>query len=243
MHKTVSVSSAGIRIVSNDVHIWLAKLEQPDQYVSRFASVLSSEEQIWSAGYRLKRCRKQFIVARGVLRTLLGFYLSAEPDRIEFCYSPYGKPYLAENCYKETIQFSSAYSHELALYAFTPSRRVGVDLELVRKIPYVEQMAAQSFSPVESAALRMSPKSLKLKVFFDFWTRKEAYGKAIGTGLIDLAPEEPTCKINADRDGRRAWSLTSFTPASGYTAALAVEGHDCRIHHFQFLPQEFARVR
>jgi 4'-phosphopantetheinyl transferase len=116
---------------------------------------------------------------------------------------------------------------------------VGVDLELVRKIPYVEQMAAQSFSPLESAALRMFPKSLKLKVFFDFWTRREAYGKAIGTGMINLEPEEPSCEINADRDGTRAWSLTSFTPASGYAAALAVEGHDHHIHHFQFLPQEF----
>jgi 4'-phosphopantetheinyl transferase len=246
LHKTVSVNSARMRarprIAGNDVHVWLAKLEQPDQYVLRFASILSNEEQIWSAGFRLKRYRKRFIVARGVLRAILGFYLNSEPDRIEFCYSPYGKPYLTEGYYKEPIQFSSAHSHELALYALTLSRRVGVDLELVRKIPYVEQMAAQSFSPLESAAFRMSPKSRKLKVFFDFWTRKEAYGKAIGTGLMDLAPEEPTCEINTDRDGTRGWSLKSFTPASGYTAALAIEGHDYHIHHFQFLPQEFARV-
>lgn len=231
-----------MRIASSDVHIWLAKLKQPDPYVLKLASTLSNEEQIWSAGFRLKKHRKKFIVARGVLRTILGFYLNAEPDRIGFCYGPYGKPYLTEGYYTEAIQFSLAHSHELALYAFTLSRRVGVDLELVRKIPYFEKIAAQSFSPLKSAALRMFPKSLKLKVFFDLWTRKEAYGKAIGTGLIDLAPEEPTCEINADRNGTPSWSLTSFTPASGYTAALAVEGHDYHTHHFQFLPQEFARL-
>ena len=87
--------------------------------------------------------------------------------------------------------------------------------------------------------LRALPSRLKTEGFFNCWTRKEAYVKAVGLGLslpldqfdVSLAPSEPAALLRTGDDEREAtrWSLRELTPAEGYTAALAVEGHDWQL--------------
>lgn len=224
-----------VRLKDNDVHVWRARLEQPDLCIREFASVLSEKERNRVASLRFERHRKRFIVGRAVLRTILASYLNAEPGQLQFCYGPHGKPYLAERSCNETVQFNLAHSNELVLYAFTAKRKVGVDLEYIHFIPDVEKMVTRFFP--EGKNLRMLPNSQKLRAFFNHWTRTEAYTKAVGTGLAQsfdcfdasLAREEPACPSR--------WSITSFMPAPDYTASLVVEGHDCVLHYFEFMPR------
>ena len=107
-------------------------------------------------------------------------------------------------------------------------------------------MAARFLSSQDNAIFRTLPNSQSLKAFFDFWTRKEAYCKAIGIGLAQLydgvgmppISEEPAQAFNIEENAREAcrWSITSFAPAPKYTATLAVEGQDLDLHYFQFVP-------
>jgi 4'-phosphopantetheinyl transferase len=123
----------------------------------------------------------------------------------------------------------------VALYAVTRAREVGIDVELIRSDLKIEQIAERFFSHHEIATLRALPTELRQSAFFRCWTRKEAYIKATGKGLslpldqfeVSLTPGEPAALLSTQPDPNEAqrWSLRELTPAPGYAAALAVEGH------------------
>lgn len=195
--------------------------------------------------FRFERDRRRFIVGRGVLRTILGRYLGVEPDKVQFRYSPRGKPYLAERFDSYGLRFNLAHSHELALYAFTRDREIGVDLEYVRPMPDAVEIATRFFSTRENAVFRVLPKSQELEAFYNCWTRKEAYLKATGDGLarpldqfaVSLTPGEPARLLHVEKDLLQEiarWSFQALKPAFSYVAAVAVEGHDWRLVCWQW---------
>ncbi|HSN88888.1 MAG TPA: 4'-phosphopantetheinyl transferase superfamily protein, partial [Thermoanaerobaculia bacterium] len=108
------------------------------------------------------------------------------------------------------------------------------DIEFLKPMPDCEQIAERFFSASERDVLRELPADRKEEAFFNCWTRKEAYLKAVGTGLavpldsfdVTLAPGEPprmlTLEGNAERAAR--WFFQHFRPAENYIGALAIEG-------------------
>ena len=76
--------------------------------------------------------RKRWIVARGLLRAILGGYLDMRPDRLQFCYGPNGKPARTRQLGGEVFRFNLSHSYGLALYAVTQGREIGIDLERIR---------------------------------------------------------------------------------------------------------------
>ena len=134
----------------------------------------------------------------------------------------------------DAIRFNMSHSHGVALYAVTRDREVGIDVEFIRRDLEVEQIAERFFSPRETATLRALPTALREHAFFLCWTRKEAYIKARGEGLslpldqfdVSLIPGGPAALLSAHPDSSEAlrWSLQELPLASGYVAALALEG-------------------
>ncbi len=226
-----------INLPSNDVHVWLVPLDQ--LHVRQLATTLSEEEFARADRFHFCRERERFIACRGVLRTILSRYSCIEPRQLRICYGPYGKPCLEEEVEKDKLQFNLSHSQGLALYAFTRGRKIGVDLEYIRRMPDFGQIAARFFSQNENSALNALPESQRQEAFFNCWTRKEAYIKAIGDGLmhplnsfdVSLAPGEPARLLNVEGDPEKAsrWSLKSLNPAPGYVAALAVAGQDWQL--------------
>ncbi|HEY7414459.1 MAG TPA: 4'-phosphopantetheinyl transferase superfamily protein [Ktedonobacteraceae bacterium] len=217
-----------------EVHVWLAELEQPARTVQQLASVLSEDESLRARRFYFERDRRRFIVARGVLRRILGWYLDLPPALLQFTYGPRGKPSLLAASGGERLRFNVSHSHELALYAVTRDRELGVDIEFMRPLDDAENIARHFFSASEQATLRSLPASLKHQAFYNCWTRKEAYIKATGEGLsqpldefdVSLAPGEPAklLSVVGKPDEVRRWSFEALQPPAGYAAALAVEG-------------------
>lgn len=235
---------ACLTLSTNDVHIWRATLDRPALVVQQLAQTLSKGERMRAGRFHFEKDSKHFIIGRGILRAILGLYLDTEPSRLQFCYGSRGKPYLAGESAKVDLRFNLAHSHGLALYAFTRGREIGVDVEYIRHVPDIEQIAATFFSARENAVLHALPASQRQKAFFNCWTRKEAYIKAIGNGLaqsldrfdVSLTPGEPARLLSLEGDAEEAslWSLKAWAPAAGYVAALAVEGHYWRLACWQF---------
>ncbi len=235
---------ADLALSSDDIHVWRASLDQPASRFQRLAQTLSEDERLRAGQFYFEQDRKRFIASRGLLKTILGCYLDIEPSRLQFCYGSRGKPALAETPVGGTLRFNLSHSQGLALFAVTRDREIGVDLERVRAISEAEQIAERFFSARENAVFRAVPMSKKQEAFFNCWTRKEAYVKASGDGLalpldqfdVSLAPGEPAALLNAKGDPQEAsrWSLQELVPASGYVAALAVEGHGWRLACWQW---------
>lgn len=233
-----------LTVGSDEVHVWCVTLDQTASRVQSLQHTLSPDERRRAERFYFEQDRTRFIICRGLLRTILGGYLGIEPSRLRFCYGPRGKPALAEISGGDTLRFNVSHSHGLALYAVTGGREIGIDLEHIRPIPEALQIAERFFSAHENAVLRTLPTSQKLEAFFNGWTRKEAYIKARGEGLtlpldqfdVSLAPGEPAALLSTKGDLQEAsrWSIQELTPASGYVAALAVEGHSWRLKCWQW---------
>lgn len=228
-------SPTNLVVSENDVHVWRADLNIPAWRLNLLAQTLSSDEQQRAERFYFEQDRMHYIAGRGLLRTILGRYLDLEPSKLEFCYSSRGKPALVNTNSGETLYFNLSHSNGLALYAVTRSRSIGIDLEHVRPMPDAEKLAQRFFSPQEYAVISTLLPEQKQEAFFNAWTRKEAYLKATGDGLagleqveVSVTPGEPPelLSIQGDRQIASQWSVYQLTPAPGYIAALAVEGHD-----------------
>jgi 4'-phosphopantetheinyl transferase len=194
---------------ADDVDIWRAALdEQPDDVVRALQALLSRDETERAAGFFFERDRQRFVVARGILRMLLGRYLSCRPDEVVFSYGPNGKPALDP---ETGLYFNVAHSEGLALYAFTRVGEVGIDVERMRDLPDWEQVAESAFSSHELAQLRACPPDQRRDEFFRAWARQEAVLKALGTGLGAIA----------EAGAESAFNVYPLDAGPGFAAALA----------------------
>jgi 4'-phosphopantetheinyl transferase len=232
--------SPPLTLLPEEVHVWRAFLDPPETYVQDLYETLNADEQKRADRFYFPHDRRHFIVARGVLRALLGSYLGREPRQLEFCYSSYGKPSLVEDQVGgRTFHFNVTHSQGIALYAVAWDRQVGVDVEWLRPDFGAEQIAKRYLSPNETAVLRALPPERRIEAFFTCWTRKEAYIKARGKGLslnldqfdVSLAPGEPAAVLATRDDPQQAsrWAMQHLDPGPGYVGALAVEGQSWRL--------------
>lgn len=218
----------------DEVHLWVVPLGISAEKSCYFKSILSLDEQERAGRFRKIRDAQRYVAARGSLRSLLGGYLTIEPDRLRFAYGPSGKPRLAGEETLTSIKFSVSHSDDLALFGFARAHKIGVDVERIRPDIDVEDLAARYFSPSELKKLRALPVDQKRVAFYCGWTRKEAYLKAQGKGIsfgldrveVSLTPGEPAMilKVSGDRDVSQRWIVQHLSPAPGYIGAAAVEG-------------------
>lgn len=229
---------------NNEVHVWRASLKLEDPYVYSLKQILSAVEQARAERFHFQKDRERFIVAHGLLSLILSRYLNVEPSQLRFCYNRYGKPALASESGSNGLRFNLSHSHEVALYAITRGREVGVDIEHIRSDMAEAQVAKRFFSAREIAEFRSLPPKMQTEGFFNCWTRKEVYVEARGEGLtlpldqfdVSLAPGEPAALLSTNDDPEEASRrcLQDSSPGPGYVAALAVEGHNWRLKCWQW---------
>ena len=161
-----------------------------------FSQLLAPDETARAARFHFDHLQRRFILSRGALRILLGHYLDIAANRIEFRYGSRGKPSLAAPA---GIHFNASHSGDVALFAFTLHCEIGVDVEEMRPISDMREIASRFFCAEESTELMALPADERERAFFLCWTRKEAYLKAVGEGLyaplndfcVTLRPGEP----------------------------------------------------
>ncbi len=221
-----------LEIAGRDVIVCPVPLDGSDGTVARFRSILAPEETARASRFRFDSLERSYILSRGALRVLLARWTGASPQSIRFSYGPQGKPSLLPS--GDGIQFNASHSGDLALFAFTIGRELGVDVEKMRPMPDMQDVALRFFSAEEAAELMALPAGQREKAFFRCWTRKEAYIKATGEGLsadlrsfrVTLRPgESPRWTSLAARGPvAQPWTLHNLTLPprySDYSAALA----------------------
>lgn len=219
-------------LTCNDVHVWQTSLRTSAARHDQFYATLAPDERARAARFHFPEHRARFIAAHGALRDILSRYLNLPADQLTFSTNPHGKPTLADPNHA-WLQFNLSHSGDLALIAVARDHPVGIDVEHLTPPADFPRLVEQFFSANENAAFRALPESRRAAAFFAGWTRKEAYVKALGTGVslpldqfdVTMDPDAPA-RLLADRRHPHhveTWFLHTFTPAPAYLASLAIE--------------------
>jgi len=225
-----------------EVHVWRLFLEPPPAALARILASLAPDERERAESFVFERDRVRFVAARGALRAILGSYLGISAGAVRFRYGARGKPALAGTGAAEAIEFNLSHSDTLGLAAFAVGARLGVDLERLRAVDDADGIAERFFSPRERAEYGSLEAHERVIGFFNCWTRKEAYVKAVGDGLaipldafdVSLAPGDDPRLISIAGAPASAWTLYALLPARDYAAALAVEGSGWQIRRWDW---------
>lgn len=214
------------------------------------ADSLSGEERRRAEACASPHLRRRQVVGRGRLRALLGAYLGPAPASLVFEHGPFGKPELGDGCCgspARRMRFNLAHAGDRALLALAWNRSLGIDLEPIRPLEAMADLAREVCSETEQAELRSLPERERAAAFLRAWTCKEAVAKGLGLGLglplgtlEVLVPGGPPARLRpcaaavpcdsgsaaASEGGTDGgtWTLLPLSIGAGWSAALAIEG-------------------
>jgi len=218
------------------VHLWAWSLLADPVAEEGLRRHLSPAERIRADRFRFPRDRRRYVIGRGTLRCRLAAYLGCSPSGVGIVQDEYGKPHLAAGLDAGfPLSFNLSHSADLALLAVGGGPALGVDVEAIR--PIEPGVAECVFAPDERALLDAVPVHRRQHAFFACWTRKEAYVKALGSGLstpltafaVSTDPLLPAAFLRIDGEPGEvaSWTLADVAVGPGYAAALAVRMPGC----------------
>jgi 4'-phosphopantetheinyl transferase len=232
-HRGPAALPVATTFTSDANEIVTIRLDTRPETVRAMAELLSAEELRRAGRYDFERDRRRFIVARAHLRQLLAIRVMTQPEAVELVYGRNGKPALARRSGNMDWRFSVSHRDEMAVFAFSLGREVGIDIEAIRDVRDADAIVSGFFSRSEQEAYLALDPGEKMLGFFNCWTRKEAFLKALGQGLshpldcfdVSLAPGEPAriLRVINTPGCDCGWCLESFCPSPGFVAAVVTE--------------------
>ena len=144
---------------------------------------LDASERQRADRFRHAGARRQYILCRGALRSLLCDALSCPNEQLEFRPSRHGKPIAFVGGTRAAFGFNVSHGGRHGLIALTPDGSVGVDVEERSTPRNLDVLVDTVLSPDERAEAMAAAGDDKLEFFLDMWTMKEALSKASGMGM------------------------------------------------------------
>lgn len=147
-----------------------------------------------------------------------------------------GKPFLSNSSW----QVSVSHSRRLAVVVLNNARPIGCDVEFYKPRRFT-RISHSYFHPNESKAVDTALDTMSC--FYGLWTLKEAYGKAVGTGLSgtlgrDFSEVIQSIALDRDIHGPQKVRLVRTQAMPGYgflwgkitpDCAIAIAVETCRL--------------
>jgi 4'-phosphopantetheinyl transferase len=201
---------------------------------AELARLLSDAERQRAARFHAVEHANRFVVAHARLRQQLAALLTVAPQEITLATGPHGKPAIAGEPARAGLEFNLSHSGSMGLIGWSWRRAIGVDIERWRSTSDEAALVRRFFSSSEITAYEQMPLDRRTQAFFNCWTRKEAYVKAVGRGLglplhsfdVSLGDASGACLLRASQvaDDGRSWSLAAPQLEAGVSAAAVLEG-------------------
>jgi len=215
------------------IHIWKVYLKE-ESSLADCQRILSTDDHLRASRMVIPEKRRRFQLARFALRKILSNYIDQSPESIQFEYQPGGKPCVLQTGKISPIDFNIAHSENLMVAAFTRGKTVGIDLEFNQPVSTKEWIVNRFFSKNDQVIYQEIPDTDKEIAFLTAWTKKEAYGKAEGTGLVSSSHMDhfnPGLNIKLPTDCYEisfagAFWFLRFTPEEDFTAAAVIRSID-----------------
>lgn len=212
------------------VEVVTIRLDVDPDAVRAALSLLSDDERQRTRRFAFDCDRRRFAVTRSRLRCLLGERLNVRPERVGLVYGKYGKPALSPCLASANLHFNVAHAEDVAVVAFAHGRSVGIDIEAVRDFRDADDIAEHFFSRREYESYRALERCQRPQGFFNCWTRKEAFVKALGDGLehplstfdVSLTAGDTTeiLQVQNETGATSRWMLRSFATGQNMVGAV-----------------------
>jgi len=168
MHRCGDLPSLSI----GEIHVWTACLVDDNHATADLLRVLDRAERARAAQFSFERDRVRFIQAHGIVRQILASYCDADAAILSFARNRHGKPYLVPRPNGPDLQFSVSHSGNCCMLAVRLDHAIGIDVEKVRDLPQVVDIAQSYFTPAESRVLAALQGTAQRDAFFVLWTHK-----------------------------------------------------------------------
>ncbi|WP_024518456.1 4'-phosphopantetheinyl transferase superfamily protein [Bradyrhizobium sp. Tv2a-2] len=214
-----------------ELYVGLIAAIDTEQALESCRMLLSAEERHRAGCFVHERHQRLYTFAHGLLRVALSNSEPAvAPADWSFVVGPHGRPFVAAPGIARPIYFSLSHTEGCVACAISRVEAVGLDVERMEPRGSIPEIAEHAFAPDEVEALRgLAPDQL-FERFFDYWTLKEAYIKAMGIGLqlpldqfaISLADNKIAISFTDEiDDDPQRWHFTRLSPSTRHRLAIA----------------------
>ena len=212
----------------NIIELWQGNSLADDSHYVAYWNVLDEAEKIRARRFTQPTHHKEYVSINAQVRYLLAKIVNQAPEHINIKRTPQGKPYLVEY---PNIAFNLSHTHEYFLLAISENCNLGVDIEYCKSRPNMEGLVNKCFAITERDYWYTFSQQDQLSVFYEFWTRKEAFVKATGDGIV-LGLEQcvidvnnPKCFMSIPKQcgNTTDWFIHDVDVAKNYCAALVLD--------------------
>ena len=237
------VPISGIDQEGSCVDIWWWAYA-PDTDWNEIGVALGPDERTRATTYHFERDAQAFMAGRYLQRSVLSLYTAVPIADLNIVAGLHGKPALAGK--HDKIAFNLSNTEGFAALAISrESAALGIDVEALATV--IEPETSSLFcSAAESGMLSVLQGGARRSQLLSYWTLKESYLKATGTGLT-AAPEQLNIRLDRGTNAIRMdkmpngdgtlWHHRLFLAPSGHLIAVSAQSEAEKLH---FRQREFA---
>lgn len=209
-------------------HLWQCDIVGSEDTYPVFWDILEPHERAHAESLSNLQSRLNYAEIHGRLRILLADVVNSSPKHLRILKAEYGKPYLID--YPE-LSFNLSHTGNKLIVVYAYHHNVGVDIETCKKRANLAGLVEKCFAEEEQNYWRQLPHSQQTQAFYRFWTRKEAFVKAVGRGIAlglnqcVINPNNRNRFIRIPKDYGKAeqWLIQDVEVGANICGALAVK--------------------
>ncbi|WP_417782610.1 4'-phosphopantetheinyl transferase family protein [Terasakiella pusilla] len=163
--------------------VWVLRTKSlcSDRDIPVFISYLNAQERSKAQTFRTQALRESYVVSRGFTKWVLAQIVGGgRAAAINIHQDEGGKPYVVSP--QDNLDFNVSHCPGMVVVACGENQTVGVDVEPIDQNVDLS-IADRHFCASETLQITQGPSGQQADRFFEFWTLKEAYLKALGIGL------------------------------------------------------------
>jgi len=211
------------------LHLWAVDLDQTHHTATRYQQYqwLSPREQKRLERYHEGDTRNRHAAAILALRIILGDYHNCPPDIFDYQFGSLGKPAAARDFENNRIFFNSTDCRNMALIAVASGIELGIDLEFLDRRLHSSHLVERICGNIENT--QPPGHTPSEKQVLQCWTRKEAWGKALGIGIRYPLASIPVCMGLSWCNCRifstsGVWQMMTLQPEQPWLATVVAAG-------------------
>jgi len=181
----MSLTDREIINLEKEIHVWCCTPETitDSARLEKYLAMLSAEELDRYHSFHFAKDQHSYLLSHALVRTVLSSYCDVLPQQWQFDINDHGKPEIASTIDCPALRFNLSHTDGLAMCVVTLEDDCGIDVENRRRQNRLLPVAEKMFAEHEVLSLRELGEDEMRMRFFDYWTLREAFVKAVGTGL------------------------------------------------------------